>query len=54
MTLQEYPEMAELYSVTQTALGAKPAAPLQTLFRIGRATAASPSPRRGLAEHIRP
>lgn len=54
MTLQEYPEIAELYGVTQTALGATPAAPLQMLFRTGRATAASPSPRRGLAEHIHP
>lgn len=53
MTLQEYPEMAELYRTTQAALGATPDAPLQMLVRIGQAKAAAPSPRRGLAEHIR-
>ena len=52
MTLQEFPEMAELYAATQTRLGATPAAPLQMLVRLGRAKFASPAPRRGLSEHI--
>ncbi len=53
MTLQEFPEMAPLYRQTQAALGATPEAPLQMLVRIGRAKAAPPAPRRGLAEHLR-
>lgn len=53
MTLQEFPQMAELYRETQAALGADPRAPLQMLVRVGRAKPAAPSPRRGLAQHIR-
>ena len=53
MTLQEFPEMAALYRETQAALSATPDAPLQMLFRIGRARPGPMSPRRGLAEHIR-
>lgn len=53
MTLQEFPQMAELYRETQTALGATPQAPLQMLVRIGRAKPVEPAPRRGLAQHIR-
>ena len=53
MTLQEFPEMAELYAATQAELGATPTAPLQMLVRLGRAKFAPPAPRRGLAEHIR-
>lgn len=53
MTLQEFPEMAELYAATQARLGATPAAPLQMLVRVGRAKFAPAAPRRGLAEHIR-
>ena len=53
MTLQEFPEMAELYRETQAALGASPQAPLQMLVRIGRAKPVEPAPRRGLAQHIR-
>ena len=53
MTLQEFPEMAALYAETQATLGASPTAPLQMLFRIGRAKPGPQSPRRGLAEHIR-
>jgi hypothetical protein len=52
MTLQEFPEMAELYAATQAQLGATPAGPLQMLVRLGRAKFAPPAPRRGLAEHI--
>ena len=53
MTLQEFPEMAAPYAETQRLLGASAAAPLQMLVRVGRAKAAGPAPRRGLAEHIR-
>lgn len=53
MTLQEFPEMAGLYRETQATLGATPDAPVQMLFRIGRAKPGPTSPRRGLAEHIR-
>ncbi|WP_421936906.1 Acg family FMN-binding oxidoreductase [Phenylobacterium sp.] len=53
MTLQEFPEMAELYRETQAALGASPQAPLQMLVRIGKAKPVEPAPRRGLAQHIR-
>lgn len=53
MTLQEFPEMAGLYRETQAVLGATPDAPLQMLFRVGRAKPGPMSPRRGLAEHIR-
>ena len=52
-TLQEFPEMAELYAATQAQLGATPQAPLQMLVRLGRAKFAPPAPRRGLAEHLR-
>lgn len=53
MTLQEYPEMADLYRRTQAALGATPEAPLQMLVRIGHGAVVPPAPRRGLAQHIR-
>lgn len=53
MALQEFPQMASLYAATQSALGATAQAPLQMLVRIGRAKAAGPAPRRGLAAHIR-
>lgn len=52
MTLQEYPEMADLYRRTQAALGATPEAPLQMLARIGRGKPVNPAPRRGLAAHL--
>ena len=54
MGLQEYPEIADLYTETQAALGGAPEAPVQMLSRIGRALAAqTPAPRRGLEEHLR-
>ena len=53
MTLEEYPEMADLYAQTQRLLGATPQAPLQMLVRVGHAKPGPLSPRRGLTEHIR-
>lgn len=53
MTLQEYPEMADLYRKTQAVFGVTPEAPLQMLARIGRAKAVDPAPRWALAKHIR-
>ena len=53
MTLQEYPEMASPYARTQALLGASAQAPVQMLVRVGRGKPGGPSPRRGLAEHIR-
>jgi hypothetical protein len=54
MTLQEFPQMADLYRATQAELGAAPEAPVQMLTRIGYARPVAPAPRRGLADHLRP
>ena len=53
MTLQEFPEMAELYRQTQALLGAGPDSPVQMLARMGRARRPSgPAPRRRLDDLI--
>jgi hypothetical protein len=52
MTLQEFPEMADLYRLTQAEFGASPDAPVQMLARLGRADGARPAPRRGLEAHL--
>jgi hypothetical protein len=54
MTLQEFPQMADLYRETQALLGASPEAPVQMLVRVGRAKAAPPAPRWPLATHLLP
>jgi hypothetical protein len=53
MALQEYPEMADLYAEQQALLGGTPAAPVQMLARVGYGRAVKPTPRRGLAAHLR-
>jgi len=53
MTLQEYPEIADLYAEQQAMLGATAAAPVQMLSRIGYSKTVKPAPRRGLSEHLR-
>jgi len=53
MTLQEFPEMAELYRQTQALLGAGPDAPVQMLARMGKTRRPSnPAPRRRLDDLI--
>ena len=53
MTLQEFPEMAELYRQTQALLGAGPDSPVQMLARMGKARRPSgPAPRRRLDDLI--
>ena len=53
MTLQEFPEMAELYRQTQALLGASPDSPVQMLARMGKARRPSgPAPRRRLDDLI--
>jgi len=53
MALQEYPEMADLYAEQQALFGGTPAAPVQMLARVGYGRAVKPTPRRGLAAHLR-
>lgn len=53
MALQEYTEMADLYTEQQTMLGATTAAPIQMLARIGYGPKIDPAPRRGLDAHVR-
>jgi hypothetical protein len=52
MTLQEYPEMADLYAETRDTLRVADGETLQMLSRIGYAQPAPASPRRGLSEHL--
>ncbi len=52
MSLQEYPEMADLYTESQAFFGASAAAPVHMLARIGYAKAIGPAPRRGLEHHV--
>lgn len=51
--LQEYPEMAALHARAEDMLQAPGEARVQMLVRVGYAPSVSPSPRRGLAEHLR-
>jgi hypothetical protein len=53
MALQEYPEMADLYTEQQSMLGGSADAPVQMLVRIGYAPQIAPAPRRGLAAHLK-
>jgi hypothetical protein len=48
--LQEYPEMADLYTDVHRLIGE--GARLQMLVRVGYARPVGPSPRRGLAAHL--
>ena len=51
--LQEYPEMAKPYAAIHQLLGApRPRDTVQIWVRLGYAPTISPSPRRGLKEHI--
>jgi hypothetical protein len=52
-TLQEYPEMADLYAEAERLTGARNGETVQMLVRVGYGPAVAPSPRRGLSEHIR-
>lgn len=52
-TLQEYPEMAELYAQAKRLTGAAETETTQMLVRIGYGRTIQPAPRRGLAEHMR-
>ncbi len=52
-TLQEYPEMAELYAEAERLAGAKQGETVQMLARVGYGETIRPAPRRGLSEHIR-
>ena len=49
-SLQEYPEMADLYDETQTMLGE--GGTVQMLVRLGSAPPAAHSPRRGVKQHL--
>jgi nitroreductase len=51
--LQEYPEMASLHAQAEELLNAAGDARVQMLSRVGYGPQVAPSPRRGLAEHIR-
>ncbi|MGE3249514.1 MAG: nitroreductase family protein [Hyphomonadaceae bacterium] len=51
--LQEYPEMAALHTRAEELLGAEGEARVQMFARVGYGPTIGPSPRRGLAEHIR-
>lgn len=51
--LQEYAEVADLYAEAKTLTGAADGETLQMLARIGYGPVIAPSPRRGLAEHLR-
>jgi hypothetical protein len=51
-TLQEYPEMAELYAEAERITAAREGQTVQMLVRIGYSETVSPAPRRGLAEHL--
>ncbi len=53
MALQEYPEMADLYTEQQAMLGGSAHAPIQMLVRIGYAPEIAPAPRRGLGYQIK-
>jgi hypothetical protein len=52
-TLQEYPEMADLYAEMERLTGAREGETVQMLARVGYAPEVQPAPRRGLAEHLR-
>ncbi|MEQ1619471.1 MAG: nitroreductase family protein [Terricaulis sp.] len=52
-TLQEYPEMAELYAEAKRLTGASENETAQMLARVGYGETIRPAPRRGLSEHIR-
>ncbi len=52
-TLQEYPEMAELYAEAERITAAREGETVQMLVRVGYADTIAPAPRRGLAEHLR-
>lgn len=51
--LQEYAEMSTIKAETEKVVGMAPDKCLQMLARIGYGGKVSPSPRRGLAEHLR-
>lgn len=52
-TLQEYPEMADLYAQAEELTGAQAGETVQMLVRVGYGPTIAPSPRRGLSEHLR-
>lgn len=52
-TLQEYPEMAELYAEAERITEAREGQTVQMLVRVGYSETVAPAPRRGLAEHLR-
>ena len=52
-TLQEYPEMSELYAEAERITAARGGETVQMLVRVGYSETIAPSPRRGLAEHLR-
>jgi hypothetical protein len=49
-TLQEYPEMSDLYKTAQNQTGTNPAAPLQMLVILGYAKEVAAAPRRALKD----
>jgi hypothetical protein len=52
-TLQEYPEMADLFAQAEQLTGAQDGETVQMLVRVGYGPTIDPSPRRGLSEHLR-
>ncbi|MBL8537830.1 MAG: nitroreductase family protein [Hyphomonadaceae bacterium] len=52
-TLQEYPEMADLFSQAERLTGAREGETVQMLVRAGYGPRIGPAPRRGLSEHLR-
>lgn len=53
MSLEEYPEMADIYAEQQAMLGGSQNAPIQMLVRIGYAPKIPPAPRRSLDAQIK-
>ena len=53
MSLEEYPEMADIYAEQQALLGGSQNAPIQMLVRIGYAPTTPPAPRRSLDAQIK-